>query len=173
MIELNPENFDAEVLQAKWPVLVEFYKPNGCMNCERMETVLDEFEKKNPEVKVCYYACRDEFDEKGRRSLKRDVITDRYPFEVFPGIFGFLDGKLIRGMIWVQHKSQLNLLFMPIETLKIMLAEKVIEQQFFVQEIQNYNKWIHIISEKTQEDEFVLGEPTFTDADAIPCEGCQ
>lgn len=44
MFELNRENFTAEVLESRLPVLVDFWRP-GCGACYKIEPILEEVVK--------------------------------------------------------------------------------------------------------------------------------
>ena len=148
MIEINKENFDAEVLQAKEHVVVEFYRAEGCSNCQKMTPIFEQFEKENPEVKVVKYLCGAEPDE----------ITKKYQFKMFPGIFSFIDGKPVRGFSGMRTPEQMSTVFMTRNDVKanIFDFQELLDQaqgglEFFRGELVNFNKGTQIVDDENKE----------------------
>ena len=148
MIEINKDNFDAEVLQAKGHVVVEFYRPKGCSNCEKMNPIVEQFAEENPEVKVCKYVCGQEPDE----------ITKKYQFKMFPGIFSFIDGKPVRGFTGMRSPEQMSTVFMTRNDVKanIFDFQELLDQakgglEFFRAELDNFNKGTQIVEDEPKE----------------------
>lgn len=159
MIEINKDNFEQEVLKSDKPVVVEFFRPVGCINCEKMKPVMEQFEKANPDIKVVIYTCGNQPDE----------ITKKYQFKMFPGIFAFANGKVVRAYSGVKSLNQMATIFMSLSDLKaaiydkMMIFEKAQRNLTFLQsEIDGFNSGIRIVGEKepveeVKEEEF--GEP--------------
>ena len=145
MIEINKDNFKAEVLEAKGHVLVEFYRAEGCPNCDKMNPLVDQFAKENPEVKVCKYVCGKDPDE----------ITMQYQFKLFPGIFSFIDGEPVRGFYGLKTPEQMTTVFMKKNDIKanIFDFQELLEQaqgglEFFRKELDNFNVGTKVPDEK-------------------------
>lgn len=88
---VSKDNFEAEVLQASIPVLVEFYS-DSCIQCKQMSPILgdieDDYEDRLKVVKV-----NANFD---------GELAEQYSVMVSPTILFFKDGKeaeRVRGLI--------------------------------------------------------------------------
>ena len=88
---VSKDNFEAEVLQASIPVLVEFYS-DSCISCKQMSPILreieDDYEDRLKVVKV-----NANFD---------GELAEQYSVMVSPTILFFKDGKeaeRVRGLI--------------------------------------------------------------------------
>ena len=88
---VSKDNFEAEVLQASIPVLVEFYS-DSCITCKQMSPILgdieDDYEDRLKVVKV-----NANFD---------GELAEQYSVMVSPTILFFKDGKeaeRVRGLI--------------------------------------------------------------------------
>ena len=88
---VSKDNFEAEVLQASTPVLVEFYS-DSCIPCKQMSPILgdieDDYEDRLKVVKV-----NAKFD---------GELAEQYSVMVSPTILFFKDGKeaeRVRGLI--------------------------------------------------------------------------
>jgi len=160
MIQINSLNFENEVLKHSGDVVVEFYKPKGCGNCEQMKPIMEEFEKNNPKVKVCLYECSETPDE----------ISSTYQFRMFPGIFSFKDGKPVRGFSGVKTLKQLSMIFLLPHELKMLYADAQIHADQIKDEIINYNQGTQVIFK----DKPIKDVPNITDpADETLCDSCQ
>lgn len=95
---VNEQNFQAEVLDAKEPVMVEFYS-DGCLGCKQISPVLGELEEQY-EKQMKIVKVNAAFSEK---------LKEKYQIQVYPTILLFKEGK-------------------EVERLKGLAAQNVIEQ---------------------------------------------
>ena len=90
VINLTTENFEEEVLNAKEPVLVDFWA-TWCGPCQTMGPVVDELAQELTDVK----------DE-------QMVLAREYKVMSIPTFLVFKDGKVAERTLGVQEKSELE-----------------------------------------------------------------
>lgn len=96
VINLTTENFEKEVLNAKEPVLVDFWA-TWCGPCQTMGPVVDELAQELTDVKV------------GKVNVDEQMTLAR-EYKVFsiPTFLVFKDGKVAERTLGVQEKSELE-----------------------------------------------------------------
>ena len=79
-VRLNADNFDKEVIEAKEPVLVDFFA-TWCGPCKMLSPLLDQIAEENEGVKV------------GKVDVdQEDDLVSRFGIEAMPTILAFKDG---------------------------------------------------------------------------------
>ena len=79
-IELNSENFEAEVLGCETPVIVDFWA-EWCGPCRMMAPVIEEIAEERSDIKVCKLNVDDEPD-----------LANRYNVSAIPTVICFKGG---------------------------------------------------------------------------------
>ena len=96
VINLTTENFEDEVLNAKEPVLVDFWA-TWCGPCQTMGPVVDELAQELTDVKV------------GKVNVDEQMVLAReYKVMSIPTFLVFKDGKVAERTLGVQEKSELE-----------------------------------------------------------------
>lgn len=96
VINLTTENFEEEVLNAKEPVLVDFWA-TWCGPCQTMGPVVDELAQELTDVKV------------GKVNVDEQMVLAReYKVMSIPAFLVFKDGKVAERTLGVQEKSELE-----------------------------------------------------------------
>lgn len=88
--------FDAEVLQADGPVIVDFWAP-WCSPCRQVSPVLDAIAADRPNVKVVKVNIDDEFD-----------LATRYAVTSIPAIKLFRDGEIKAEVVGARSRGALE-----------------------------------------------------------------
>ena len=96
VINLTTENFEEEVLNAKEPVLVDFWA-TWCGPCQTMGPVVDELAQELTDIKV------------GKVNVYEQMALAReYKVMSIPAFLVFKDGKVAERTLGVQEKSELE-----------------------------------------------------------------
>ena len=96
VINLTTENFEEEVLNAKEPVLVDFWA-TWCGPCQTMGPVVDELAQELTDIKV------------GKVNVDEQMTLAReYKVMSIPTFLVFKDGKVAERTLGVQEKSELE-----------------------------------------------------------------
>lgn len=99
-IEITKANFQKEVLEAKLPVLVDFFA-TWCGPCKMLAPTLEEFAKENA-GKIVVGKC--DID-------KERLLADEYKIEVVPTLIAFKNGKVVKITRGLCGKKELADLF--------------------------------------------------------------
>lgn len=95
--ELNDQNFDAEVLQAKELVLVDFWAP-GCGPCRMIAPMIDELAKENADsMKVAKINIYD-----------NPEVATNYGISSIPTLMLFKNGEVVDRLVGAQPKKRLQ-----------------------------------------------------------------
>lgn len=95
-MELNQEQFQAEVLSAKETVLADFWAP-WCGPCRMQAPVLEAFSADNPSVKVVKINVDDNQD-----------LAERYGIMSIPSLLVFKNGTVVKQAVGLQSKANLE-----------------------------------------------------------------
>ena len=96
MLEINNNDFQAEVLEAKETVLVDFWAP-WCGPCRMQAPVLEKLAEENPAVKVVTVTVDD----------NRELAME-YNIASIPTLLVFKDGEAVNCAVGLQSKSALE-----------------------------------------------------------------
>ena len=95
--ELSDANFEAEVLKAAQPVLVDFWAP-WCGPCRMIAPVLEQLAKENGEAVLIVKINVDESPK----------TAERYGISSIPTVMLFKAGQVVDRFVGVQPKSRLQ-----------------------------------------------------------------
>ena len=99
VLDLNKDNFSAEVLNSKSPVLVDFWAP-WCMPCQMMAPILDELaQEMTGQIKITKLNTEE--------AANQDLAME-YQIQSIPNMKLFKDGKVIGEFIGLRDKEGLK-----------------------------------------------------------------
>ena len=96
VIRLTKENFQAEVMQADKPVLIDFYA-DWCGPCQMVSPIVDEIAGERSDIKVC----KVNVDEQPELAEQFKVMT-------IPSLFVFQNGEHGEAIIAPGSKAQIE-----------------------------------------------------------------
>lgn len=95
-LEINTNNFEKEVLEAKETVLVDFWAP-WCGPCRMQAPILEKFAEANPEVKVV----KINVDDNQKLAMDFNITS-------IPSLIVFRNGEAVNCAIGLQSKGALE-----------------------------------------------------------------
>ena len=95
-LEINANDFQAEVLEAKETVLVDFWAP-WCGPCRMQAPVLEKFAEENPAVKVV----KVNVDDNQELAMEHNISS-------IPTLLVFKNGEAVNFAVGLQSKSALE-----------------------------------------------------------------
>ena len=94
-IAVSEANFQAEVIGASVPVIVDFWA-TWCTPCRMLTPILEELGAEHPEIKICKLNVDDAQD-----------LAEKYGVMTLPTLLFFKDGEMIEECIGLVSKDRL------------------------------------------------------------------
>lgn len=96
IMNITSNNYEEEVTKSDKPVLLDFWS-EGCMPCKMFASVLEQFEKEHPEIKVGKVNVNDEMS-----------LAQKYNIEFVPTIVFIKNGQVVSTEVGFREKGQLE-----------------------------------------------------------------
>ena len=96
MTTLTLDNFEQEVMQAKTPVVVDFWA-SWCGPCMMLAPVMEELDGELPQIKFCKVNVDDE----------RDLVME-FQIDSIPTLLCVKDGHVVRRLVGYREKDALK-----------------------------------------------------------------
>ena len=98
-VVLTNDNFEAEVLKADKPVLVDFWA-TWCGPCQKQGPIVEELADEQSDIKVCKLDVDEASD-----------IAEQFNIMSIPTVIAFKDGEVLNKSVGLQSKESLLALF--------------------------------------------------------------
>jgi thioredoxin-like negative regulator of GroEL len=125
----HPSKVQDLVASSNGRLVVCFLKESGCPNCEQTAPVLAAMDEANPDTQFQSVTVKDGSE-----------VTPGFQFRMFPGIFSFENGKLIRAFSGAKTARQLAFMFSNPNDMKVAAWDARDAATFIEKELAEYNQ---------------------------------
>lgn len=129
MTHIPPQDVHQLVASSNGRLVVCFLKAQGCPNCEQMKPVIAALEESNPDTQFAAVTVADGSE-----------VTPGFQFRMFPGVFSFLNGKLVRSFSGAKTPRQLAYMFSSPNEMKVAAWDAQEAARFIERELAEFNQ---------------------------------
>ena len=123
-----PSDVHAEVASSNGRLVVCFLKESGCPNCEQAKPVIAAMAQANQDTRFLSVTVKDGSE-----------VTPGFQFKMFPGIFSFENGHLVRAFSGAKTARQMSFMFSRPNDLKVAAWDALEASRFIEKELSEYN----------------------------------